>query len=206
LLAILYLNGREAEGMIEIRKTLIACTAAALCGAVGVASAEGKMTGAGKMLTDQNFVTKAGQAGMAEVELSKLALQKSQDDEVLKFAKKMVTDHEKANMELKALAQKQGLAVPKDVDAEHKATMNELKAQSGERFDSAYSMAMQTDHDKAVELFTEAKRSESLNDDLKAFAAKTLPTLEQHHHLAATLPAADMRAASSKTDSSPNKR
>jgi putative membrane protein len=193
--------------MIAIRKSLIACTVAALCGVVGVASAgDEKTTGDGKMLTDQTFVTKAGQAGMAEVELSKLALLKSQDDEVRKFAQKMVTDHEKANMELKAIAQKQGLTVPKDVDPRHKAKMEEIKSQSGEDFESAYSMAMQKDHDKAVELFTQASKADGLNSDLKAFAAKTLPTLEQHHHLAASLPATETRAAQSDTGSKSEKR
>jgi putative membrane protein len=187
--------------MIAIRKTLIACTVAALCSTVGVASAgEDEKADYDKMLTDQSFVTRAAEAGMAEVELSKLALQKSQDDEVQKFARKMVTDHEKANMELKAIAQKSGFTVPKDTDAKHKAKLDELKSQSGEKFDSAYSMAMQKDHDKAVELFTHASKSKGLNSDLKAFAAKTLPTLEQHHQLAATLPDTETRAASSGTE------
>lgn len=190
---------------MTIRKGMVACAVAVLCGAVGVASAGGDKDKADKMaaLTDQTFVTKAANASMAEVELSKVALQKSKDDEVRSFAQQMVRDHEKANMELKSVADKKNLMVPKSLDAKHQEKLDKLKAQpAGMEFDTTYSMDMQKGHDDAVALFTAASKSDGLSPEIKGFASKTLPTLQTHHHMAANLPAdGKTRAAKSESES-----
>jgi putative membrane protein len=60
-----------------------------------------------------------------------------------------------------------------------------LKTKRGESFDTAYMKAMDKDHQAAVELFQAASSSTKLSPELKAFATKTLPKLEQHHQLVA---------------------
>ena len=157
-------------------------------------------------LTDQAFVAKAAQAGMAEVELSELALQNSSNEQVRSFAQQMVNDHGKANTELKSIAQKHGLQVPPKMDAKHQQELAKLKAQSGSQFDAAYSRGMEQDHQEAVALFSAASRAERLNPDLQAFASKTLPTLESHRRMANTLPAGATRAAQSEDESKPKPR
>src|SRR5438445_3804404 len=52
------------------------------------------------------FIKDAAQGGMAEVQLGKLAEQKSKDPEIKKFAQMMVTDHTTAGNDLKAVAEK----------------------------------------------------------------------------------------------------
>ena len=157
-------------------------------------------------LTDQAFVAKAAQAGMAEVELSQLALQKSKDDQIRSFAQQMVQDHQKANTELQSIAQKHGLQVPPKTDAKHEHALQKLQGESGAQFDAAYSKDMKKDHDEAVALFSEASKAERLDPDLKSFAAKTLPILQSHHRLASNLPAGATRAAQSQSDSNPTSR
>ncbi|HEY0428236.1 MAG TPA: DUF4142 domain-containing protein [Pyrinomonadaceae bacterium] len=128
---------------------------------------------------DDDFMMKAAQGGMAEVELGRLAAEKAQNADVKKFAQKMVEDHSNANTELKALATKKGVTLPTDVGSEHKATMEKLKALSGAEFDKAYVAAMVDDHKKDVAEFE--KQSTGAKDaDVKAFATKTLPTLKMH--------------------------
>ncbi len=129
--------------------------------------------------TDADFYTKAGQAGLAEVELGKLAVQKAQNAEVKKFAQKMVDDHTKAANELKELAAKKGKELPADMDSSHKSTLEKLKGLSGADFDKAYVDAMVDDHEDAVDLF-ENESEDGTDADTKAFAAKTLPTLKAH--------------------------
>ena len=126
-----------------------------------------------------NFWTKAAQGGMAEVELGQMASTKAQNAEVKSFAQKMVADHTKANTELKALAAKKSITLPTDVGSEHKSTMDDLKGLSGADFDKAYVEAMVEDHETDVKLFEEQAKDDS-DADLKAFAAKTLPTLKSH--------------------------
>ena len=128
-------------------------------------------------LVQDNFWTKAAQGGMAEVELAKIALQKSQNADVKKFAQMMVTDHTKANDELKALAAKKSVVLPTDIGS-HKSTMDDLSKLSGADFDKAYVKAMVEDHEEDVDLFDD--NTDNSDADIKAFTTKTLPTLKSH--------------------------
>ena len=128
-------------------------------------------------VVQDNFWTKAAQGGMAEVELGKLALQKSTNADVKKFAQMMVTDHTKANDELKSLAAKKNVMLPIDLGG-HKSTLDELNGKTGADFDKAYVEAMVDDHETDVKLFED--NTDNSDPDIKAFAIKTLPTLKTH--------------------------
>ena len=135
--------------------------------------------------TPTTFVKTAAQDGMTEVELGKLALSKSSNNEVKQFAQKMVQDHGQADQQLASLAQSKGLTVPTKLDAKHEAMVKMLSAKSGAAFDSAYAKHMAKGHTQAVALFEAA--SSSSDPDLAAFAKKTLPTLQEHKQLADNL-------------------
>jgi putative membrane protein len=137
----------------------------------------------GQQSTDHEFVMEAARGGMAEVELGQLASQKAQSEQVKQFAQRMVTDHGKANDELKSIAQQKSITIPSTLDAKHKAKMDKFSKMSGAEFDRAYMQDMLQDHRKDVNDFR--KESQSGKDpEVKAWAAKTLPTLEEHLRLA----------------------
>jgi len=143
-------------------------------------------TMAGAKAPDDNFVMKAARGGMAEVELGKLAVDKAASDEVKKFGQRMVDDHSKAGDELKTLAQNKHITLPATIGAEEQALHDRLAKLSGAAFDRAYMQAMLTDHRKDVNEFrVEAKSGK--DGDVKGWAAKTLPTLEEHLKLAQTV-------------------
>ncbi len=150
--------------------------------------------------TTATFVEKAAMGGMTEVELSKLALQKSKNEEVRNFANHMVNDHTQANEELKSIATGKNLQVPADLDAKHKAAIAELSKKSGAEFDRAYARQMAKDHDKTVALFNAASSASAVDPELQAFARKTLPTLKQHDHLAMQLNSSVDKGTASTTD------
>ena len=132
---------------------------------------------------DHAFVTKVAEGGMAEVKLGQLAADKATSDDVKKFGQRMVTDHSKANDELKALAQQKNITLPTDLNAKDKATYDRFSKLSGAAFDRAYMQHMLADHRTDVNEFK--KESTSGKDpDVKAWAGKTLPTLEEHLKLA----------------------
>lgn len=133
------------------------------------------------------FVAKAAQGGMTEVELAKLALQKSSQSDVKAFATRMLTDHGKANDELKVVAKRNDLKVPPSLDARHKAIVDGFRGKSGTDFDTAYAQQMVKDHHETIALFEGA--AQSGNADIAAFSRKTLPTLKQHDDMAQELPA-----------------
>jgi putative membrane protein len=131
------------------------------------------------MKTDEHFVHEAAIGSMAEVELGKLAMEKSSDAKVKALGQRMVTDHSKASDELESLAAKKDIELPKEIDSEHKATIDRLSKLSGEDFDRAYVSDMLKDHQADISAFRQ--QSESGQDaEIKAWAAKTLPTLQDH--------------------------
>jgi putative membrane protein len=132
---------------------------------------------------DKDFVMKAAMGGMAEVMGGQTAATKATGADVKAFGERMVADHGKANDELKTFAAQKGLALPMDLDAEHKAAMDKLNAKSGKDFDKEYMSQMVADHEKDVKEFENASKN-AKDADLKAWAAKTLPTLQDHLKMA----------------------
>jgi putative membrane protein len=128
---------------------------------------------------DHHFVTDAAVGGMAEVELGKVAAEKAANADVKKFGQRMADDHGKANDELKSLAQSKQITLPSAIDAKHKATIDQLSKLSGEAFDRAYVQEMLKDHQKDVAAFRAESKS-GKDPEVKAWADKTLPILEDH--------------------------
>ena len=132
---------------------------------------------------DQAFAKEAAAGGLAEVALGNLAKQKASSPDVKAFGDRMVTDHSKANDELKQWASTNNVTLPTEVDAKAKATEERLSKLSGGAFDTAYMKDMVADHKKDVAAFKKESTS-GRNADLKAWAGKTLPTLEDHLKMA----------------------
>ena len=132
---------------------------------------------------DMAFAREAAIGGMAEVELGKLAKQKASSDDVKQFGDRMAADHGKGGEELKQWAQSKKITLPAELDAKHKALRDRLAKLPPEAFDRQYMHEMVMDHQHDVMAF---KREASMGKDadLKAWAAKTLPTLEEHLKLA----------------------
>jgi len=128
---------------------------------------------------DKRFVMDASQAGIAEVDAGRMAVQKASSADIRAFAQKMVDDHSKANLELASAANKAGLTPARETDAAHKSAADTLSGLSGNAFDRAYVNMQLEDHRKAVALFKD-EAAKGGNLDLKEFADKTLPTLEKH--------------------------
>jgi putative membrane protein len=132
---------------------------------------------------DNTFIMKAAQGGMAEVELGKLAQANASSDAVKQFGQRMVDDHSKANDELKRIAADKGVTLPSGPDAKSQATKDRLSKLTGKEFDRAYMEDMVKDHREDVAEFKKEANS-GKDSEVKGFASKTLPTLEEHLKLA----------------------
>jgi putative membrane protein len=137
--------------------------------------------------SDKKFALTAASGGMAEVEMARLALTKASSDAVKQYAQKMIDDHTAANTELMGIASSKGITLPTAPDAKHRALMAKLERLSGEAFDREYvMMAGHKDHSKMEKLFRD-ESTRGRDADLKAFAAKTLPVVQQHLQMAREL-------------------
>lgn len=144
--------------------------------------------------TSNDFVDKAAAGGIAEIETSRLALEKSQSADIKAFANMMITDHGKANDELATIAKKNDIEVPDDTTLVKQAKEKILDMRD-ESFDAAYANNQVKAHEDAIELFE--KQANTVTDDrakgateLKGFAQKMLPGLEKHLDMAKKLQAA----------------
>ena len=112
-----------------------------------------------------------------------MAEQKGKNSQVKQFGARMAEDHAKAGDELKRIATGKGLTLPQAPSPEDKREMDKLAKLSGADFDRAYMSHMVADHKKDIAEF-EKEASSGQDADIKAFAAKTLPTLREHLKLA----------------------
>jgi putative membrane protein len=95
---------------------------------------------------DKQFIMKASEGSLAEVQLGKLALQKSQNAEVKQFAQKMVEDHTMLINNMKPFSDQLGGKPPTKPNAKHQQLAYRLKSLSGDQFDKEYIKAMVADH------------------------------------------------------------
>jgi putative membrane protein len=132
---------------------------------------------------DKKFAKDAALGGMTEVELGKLAVQKSSNDEVKQFGQKLVDEHTAANNQLKDVAGKENIEIPGSIDSKRQSRIDKLSKLSGEDFDKAFLKDQLKDHEAQVRDFS-AEAQGGSDPNVKAFATKMLPALQQHLELA----------------------
>jgi putative membrane protein len=130
-------------------------------------------------ITDQAFAKDAARGGLAEIKLGKLAQDNGSSEGVKAFGTRMVAEHTQAGDKLKEAAAQEHIALPADLAAKDEATCDRLSKLRGADFDRAYAQDMVKDHEQDLRDFQrEANRG---NDDLiRAFAAQTVPMIQQH--------------------------
>lgn len=128
---------------------------------------------------DAAFIVDAANGGMTEIELGKLALQKGVSKQVKNFGLMMVKDHSKINDMVKAIAVTKNISIPKAPGAQEQKIISKLTGKSGKDFDKAYIDDMIEDHQDDIKTFQTAAKK-CLDPDVKSFAAKTIPILQEH--------------------------
>lgn len=131
-------------------------------------------------MSDKRFLKNAAEAGNFEIEGSKLALGKSKDADIQRFARMMTDDHAQAALKLKDLATRRNVKLPKEPSLVQQAKLKYLEMRDGAKFDKSYATHIGVAaHEQAVKLFEDA--AEDAEDaDIKKFAADTLPVLKKH--------------------------
>jgi putative membrane protein len=172
-------------------------TAALVCGTLEMTSAQSNQTAPQTPKTsaqspalssnpDHAFVQQMAMGNLAEVELGEVATKKGANAKVKTFAQRMITDHGKANAELKSLAMSKQVAWPSGVGDEHKATIDRLSKLSGAEFDRAYATNMVEKHQKTLDTLKRQSMS-GKDEQVKAWAAKTATAVEEHLKMARDL-------------------
>jgi putative membrane protein len=147
-----------------------------------------------------DFINTMAIAGMAEVQLGKVAAERAQDPDVKAFGQLMVKDHTEANDELKQAASQVGAQLPTQLDDKHRELADHLMKLQGGEFDREYMKAMVDGHENvADQLLRQAgwigtstrdessvptavgtSGSDSGDSRMRLWAMKTLPVVQQH--------------------------
>lgn len=168
------------------KATLVALCA--LAAASAGAQSLGEKTGADALLgvapTTQDFVKEVANSDMFEIQSGQLALQKA-DAQAKSFAQHMIADHQKTTSELQGLIKTANLQVtpPTALDSPLQTKLDKLKKETGRDFTNNYDEMQVSAHQDAVSLFERYAKGGD-NAQLKAWAGKTLPTLQQHLQMA----------------------
>jgi putative membrane protein len=138
---------------------------------------------------EQRFLASAAQAGAAEIEASRLLIERSRNIDLKNFAQMMVSDHGDADQQLKQLATAKRINLPQGATPEDQKAIEKLRTLDGDALDREYleRFGVQA-HRQAVALFERAA-NQSKNADVKNLARGVLPTLRRHLEMAEQLAA-----------------
>ncbi len=132
---------------------------------------------------DRTFMSTAAEANLAEIDTAKLVGQKSTDPAVKDFANRMVTDHTQSSQSLASLAEVSAIKLPTEPGLMERNQKSELQKLSGVRLDDAYLRDELQGHKEAIAAF-ENEIENGQNQEVKNYAVKTLPTLQDHIRIA----------------------
>lgn len=161
------------------RWMLTACAAAATCLSTGA----GQSFAGALNSRDQQFLKEADQIDLTEVKLGNLAQNRAAAPVVKQFGQRMIRDHSRMNRELRAIARKENFVLPTTLDNKDQELVSQLGTMTGTHFDRAYAHDMVPGHKEAIHKF-EVEAAQGTNPQLKAWADKWCPTLEEHLRLA----------------------
>lgn len=136
---------------------------------------------------DKEFIEEAASGGLTEVEVGKMMAERATHPGVKQFAEMLVKDHTQANEELRRIAASAGVSLPATPETKHRMMIERLANEKGAELDRTFIRQFGVkEHEKDVKDFRkQAEKGE--NPQLKAFAAKTLPKLQEHLAMAEKL-------------------
>lgn len=94
------------------------------------------------------------------------------------YGKLMVTDQKKLLAVIKKLAALKKIQLPHKISADKEDGLKDLNAKQGSDFDEKFIKMMRIDHERDIRLFKKAQ--ELKDEEVRAFAIKYLPLIQEH--------------------------
>jgi putative membrane protein len=154
--------------------------------------------------SDTDFANMAAMGGEAEIQMAQLAIQRSKNKGVVKYAQKMVKDHTKAGKELDKVATQKSMTLTKTPSADQMEMMNQLRQASDADFDMTYIRVSGVQAHQAMETLYQSEASGGSDPKLKGFAAKNLPVVQMHLRMAQEMASGGMTNSNTNMKSNMN--
>jgi putative membrane protein len=132
--------------------------------------------------TAADFVPKAAASDMFEIQAGQLAEKRATNPDVKAFAAMMVRDHTKSSAALKkAIADSgQNITLPTALPSDKQTALNDLTNADVQAFDRRYMEGQVDAHQQALNLLQRYAQDGDV-PAIKAWAAATAPTVQQHY-------------------------
>src|SRR5262249_7647405 len=134
--------------VMKIATTILAI---GLAGALATGAAMAQNKQADK--DSQKFIKAAIEGDIAEIDIGKLAQEKSQNEAVKQYGAMLVKDHSDHKAKAEEVAGELGVAPPTGSSIGSKATYAKLKVLSGATFDRSFAKSMVKDHQEDIKEF-----------------------------------------------------
>ena len=129
----------------------------------------------------------AAEGGHFEIQGARMAMAKAHDSRVREYARRLIDDHAKADQQLKPIARARGVTLPAEPSADQQAKLQSLRGLKGNEFDRRFVEVLGLEaHRATIEKFRN-EISDGTDPQVKSFAQKVLPKLEQHLQIAQNL-------------------
>ena len=143
---------------------------------------------------DQQILSKMHQVNQMEINVGKLAEQKSDDPEVKRYGRRLVRDHEMGDRKVTMLAKQLNLTLmtpqPQTPEEQQKMQMRMQmmdKLKTGKDFDNTFLPAMVHEHIEAITMLKNAEGKLPEQSPVRMLISKLLPILQQDQQLAEDL-------------------
>jgi putative membrane protein len=128
---------------------------------------------------EQDFMMRATEGHLAEIDMANLALRKSSNKDVGDYANMIQSDHKSALNDLTDLMKDKNVSQPRTVPADVKKDIDVMNGLSGPEFDREFINQMVAEHEKEIGMYQD--RAAIVQDmDVKKYAEDFLPKLEMH--------------------------
>ena len=155
---------------------------------LSVATLLGLFAGTAFAQSPADFINDASAKGMADIEASRLAHQKSESKEVKDYTIVVINDRTTANQHLAKIAKKLDLPIAPREEIADKAKELTPEVKDGATFDQAYAASQVKATEEAIQQIEQEAQTTDV-PEIKAFADETLPKLQNHLEMARALQA-----------------
>jgi putative membrane protein len=128
---------------------------------------------------EQDFMMKTAQGQKGEIEMARVALNKSTNQDVKDYATMIERDHNNSLKALAELMQDKNVSQPKTLTVEAQQAMSSMNGLTGPEFDREFANMMVSEHQRILEMFR-AQQASAQNIEVKDYVEAMIPTLEMH--------------------------
>jgi len=128
---------------------------------------------------DQHYLKRQIQGNLFEEQAARLVAEKAPEDSVKQFAQRLQEEHRENNQQLRQMAQQKQMQVPGQMAQWQQSLLQEMQQLDPETLQREFLFGAVASHHKSI-LMNQFASQRAQDNEVKQFATRTLPTLQQH--------------------------